>query len=919
MKRNEEELSPMEARQLAKRRINTEKRRQTKADNKLNYKEKKVETKVKEERPQEKKSAPLVISNKRDNKTKKDEAKKSEVKTKRPKTSKPVFIWAIVVFVVVLLGISAVIGAAIFGYNLIKDKPEFDVAKLESEDSSIIYDAYGNEIIELGLYLRENIEYNQMPNCLIDAFLSIEDSRYFEHFGFDIPRFTKAAIENLKSGGFGQGGSTMTMQLVKNSYFQLDANGESTMAAASGMAGVKRKAQEIVLAMECNRELSKKEVIALYINKINFGNNIRGVQKAAQYYFGKDAKDINLVEACFLAGIINSPNNYNPYNELYKNNPSYIYLNPNITYLENAQERTAEVLDLMAYHGYITKEEAALAKTVKIENLLAGADKKFKSYSEYFQDYIDAVIDETEQVTGKDPYSTSMKIYTAMDPYMQELLWNIENEKTDLKYTRDLEQSALVVLNNQNGELIALGGGRNQEKEVRQFNRATSALLQPGSAIKPVLEYVLAFDRLGWSTAHTITDQPIYLYGGNVLVANAGGQGYTGDMLITEAIARSLNTPAVQTLDAVLKEIGEDEVKDYLRSIGITANLDTFDLQWAIGGNTCLVTPVQLAGAHAIFMNKGYYVAPHTIRKIVFSDDSEIVSDTVGKQVVSSAAAYMAATCEEYNVSGPFFNLMQILKRSYPVYAKTGTTDWSTAGRPYGIPTGAPKDMWMVAQTSNYTVTVWLGFDKAEKGAYFTTSEDMANLKGKMIRLILNELDEHFDYGPHAVEKPDDVTNVTMVKGAYPYAYSDGSYETVTGLIRKSKLEENPLVSVGSVLANLPVKEGDSDSTHISGYINEWGAAAVSVTYGSYYCTDGTQDLSARNIYGKTKEATGRCYFPHYASTGETGPGSGVVVIKVNGAYYTEAWVDGYYEFWDLPGGRVEACLDDSCTLLERQ
>ena len=912
MKRNEEELSPMEARQLAKRRINAEKRRQAKVNNEPNYTEKVVEIKVKEEKPQEK-SAPLIISGKKTNKT-----TKPKTKTERPKTTKPVFVWAIIVSSIVFLGVCAVIAAAIFGYNLIKDRPEFDPVRLESEDSSIIYDANGNEIIELGLYLRENIDYDEMPNCLIDAFLSIEDSRYFEHFGFDIPRFTKAAIENLKSGGFGQGGSTMTMQLVKNSYFQVDANGESTMAAASGMAGVKRKAQEIVLAMECNRELSKKEVIALYINKINFGNNIRGVQKAAEYYFGKDAKDINLVEACFLAGIINSPNNYNPYNELYKNNASYIYLNPNITYLENAQERTAEVLDLMVYHGYLKKEEAQLAKTIKIENLLAGADKKFKSYSEYFQDYIDAVIDEAEEVTGKDPYSTSMKIYTAMDPYMQELLWNIENEKTDLQYTRDLEQSALVVLNNQNGELVALGGGRNQEKEVRQFNRATSALLQPGSAIKPVLEYVLAFDRLGWSTAHTITDQPIYLYGGNVLVANAGGQGYTGDMLITEAIARSLNTPAIQTLDAVLKEIGEDEVKEYLRSIGITANLSTFDLQWAIGGNTCLVTPVQLAGAHAVFMNQGYYVAPHTIRKIVFSDDSEMISDTVGKQVVSSAAAYMAATCEEYNVSGPFFNLMQILKRNYPVYAKTGTTDWSTAGRAYGIPTGAPKDMWMVAQTSNYTVTVWLGFDKAEKGAYFTSSEDMANLKGKMIRMILNELDEHFDYGPHAVERPDDVIDVTIVKGAYPYAYSDGAYETVTGLIRKSKLEEKPLVSVADVLANLPVKENDGNTIHLSGYVDEYGTAKVSVLNGGYYCSGGSQDLTARNVYGKTKEATGRCYFPHYASKGDNGPGNASVVLKVNGNYYSDQYAEGYCEFYGVPEGKIEACAEENCVILER-
>ena len=826
----------------------------------------------------------------------------------RPKTKTSIKVLATITTIIAALGIIACIGALVFAGKLLEDKPAFDRSKLESEDSSIIYDVNGDEIVELGLYLRENIEYDDLPNCLVDAFLSIEDSRYFEHFGFDIPRFTKAILANLKSGNFGQGGSTMTMQLVKNSYFQVDADGDSTMAASSGMSGVKRKMQEIVLAIEANSQVSKKDILALYVNKINYGNNIRGVQKAAQYYFGKDANELGLVESAFLAGIINAPNNYNPYNELYKNDDSYIYLNSKITYLENAQERTAEVLDLMAYHGYITEEEAKLAKTVNIEDLLAGVAKKFNNYSQYYQDYIDAVIEEATEITGKDPYTTSMRIYTSMEPYMQRVLYDIENENTDLKYTNDLEQSALVVLNNQTGELIALGGGRNQEEQARQFNRATSSYLQPGSSIKPVIEYALAFDRLGWSTAHTITDQPYYLYGGNVLVANAGSQGYTGDMLITEAIARSLNTPAVQTLAAVIDEIGEDGVKDYLRSIGITKNLDTFDLQWAIGGNTCLVTPVQLAGAHAVFMNNGYYVKPHTIKKIVFSDDSEYIADTTGTQVISSAAAYMIATCEEYNVSGPFLNNMQILKRDYPVYAKTGTTDWSTSGAQYGIPTGAPKDMWLMCQNSNYTITIWLGFDKAEVGSYFTSAEDLANLKGKIGRYILDELDENMDGNTSGVTRPDDVSDVTIVKGAYPYCEPSGGYETVTGLIKTSALKETPLTSVSEVLANLPVKENASGGLSVTSYRGSEGQIGVNFYSGGYYCSGGSQNISATNVYGKTTSATGRCYFPHYKTSGSS-YAYGEVTLYKDGEYYQSASGEGGVEFWVDGDGSYSACV----------
>ena len=282
---------------------------------------------------------------------KKIEEPKEDNSSKRPKAKTITKVFATITCIIAVIGILGGIGAIIFANKLLEGKPEFDRAKLDSQESSVIYDMNGDEIVELGLYLRENIEYDDMPNSLVDAFLSIEDSRYFEHFGFDIPRFTKAILENIKSGGFGQGGSTMTMQLVKNSYFQVDADGESTMAAHKGMSGVQRKMQEIVLAIEANKEVSKKDILALYINKINYGNNIRGVQKAAQYYFGKDASELGLVESAFLAGIINAPNNYNPYNELYKHDESYIYLNSNITYLENAQKRTAEVLDLMAYHG----------------------------------------------------------------------------------------------------------------------------------------------------------------------------------------------------------------------------------------------------------------------------------------------------------------------------------------------------------------------------------------------------------------------------------------------------------------------------------------------------------------------------------------------------------------------------------------
>ena len=271
------------------------------------------------EKQKKEKKALLAGLTKKD-KVKTEKVKTKKVKEKRPKAKKVTFVFAILMCLLLFVCLCGGIAAILFASKLLEDKPTLDVENLISPDSTTVYDAQGNKIMELGMYLRENIEYKDMPNHLIDAFLSIEDSRFFEHPGFDIPRFTKAAMANLQSGDFSQGGSTITMQLIKNTYFSIDADDESTIAAREGMSGIKRKMQEIVLALELElrTDITKQQIIAMYINKVNYGDNIRGVQKAAEYYFGKDAKNLNLTESAFLAGLINSPNTYNPYNDLYK-------------------------------------------------------------------------------------------------------------------------------------------------------------------------------------------------------------------------------------------------------------------------------------------------------------------------------------------------------------------------------------------------------------------------------------------------------------------------------------------------------------------------------------------------------------------------------------------------------------------------
>lgn len=819
--------------------------------------------KPKEDKPQEEKPE----------KPKKEKIKKE--KTPRPKGHVVTFIFAILTCIVLFIGICGVIAAGVFAYKLCEDKPELHVEDLRSPDSSMIYDSDGNKIMEIGMYLRENIDYQEMPNCLIDAFLAIEDSRFYEHIGFDIPRFTKAAIENIKTRDFSQGGSTVTMQLIKNSYFSIDAGEDSTIASRSGMSGIKRKMQEIVLALELENftDTSKQDILAMYINKVNYGNNIRGVQKAAEYYFGKNACELNLTESAFLAGLINSPNTYNPYNDLYKQD-NY-YLDPEINYLENAYERRAEVLDLMVMHGYITQAEADLANSVRMEDLLAGAAASFSEVNEKYQAYIDAVIDEVIETTGESPYSVGMNIYTNMNAYMQEYIYDMQNEAdyVGIKFPNELCQSAIVVMDNQIGAVEALGGGRGETDSARQFNRATSAYLNPGSSIKPVMDYALCIDALGYATSHTFTDQPYYLYGGNVLISNYDKK-YYGDMLMTEALARSQNTPAVQALAAVVEEKGEEFVIDYLNSIGFDFEYSDFDLQFAIGGNRCLVTPLQLAAAHAMFINGGRYIHPHCVNYIDYTDGRDRwYADTKGTQAISSATAWMVAYLEEYNMSGAYSSLMLYCARGrdYPLYGKTGTTDWGDSGTEYGIPVGSTKDSWLVMQTNKYTISCWTGYDKLEKGAYFTYSEYQANTKSHIVAAILDELEEHHlgEYDPYTpLEMPDTVTKFTHTKGAYPYASGDGGYGTVTGYIAKKALEEHPLVSVSEAysasMAN--VKKINGGVGNIEGYFD---GSTVTCTFGastgdSDVCVGDGCDLSTTNVYGETTYANGRIWFPHW-------------------------------------------------------
>lgn len=787
-------------------------------------------------------------------------------------------------FIIFLICIGLVVGS--FGIGIITkitaNGPELNLNDFIGQESSKIYDGDGNVIAELGAYLRENITYNDLPECVVDAFVAIEDSRFFEHNGFDLPRFTKAFLENIKTMSFSQGGSTFTMQLVKNTYFSIDDIHSSTIAQKS----IDRKVQEIDLALRIENDMSKVEIFEKYLNKLNFGGNIRGVQKASLYYFGKSVNEINLSEAALLAGIINRPNDYNPYN-----------------YLENATQRRDTVLNMMSYHGYITPAEADLAKSIKVEDLLVGEQRTYNRTENQYQSYIDAVVQEVQQLTGKDPALASMKIYTYMNVDVQSTIDGIQDGTIPIPFPDDLMQVAMISMNNQTGAILGVGGGRNYDG-ARLLNRATSNFKQPGSAVKPFLSYALAFEHLYWSSNHVLTDRPM-TYKGSSLVLKNFDRKYRGDVLLNQAVGQSLNIPAIDTLQQVIDEIGKEKIVEYMQTIGFTkVTNENFDISYAIGGSTYETTVLEMAGAHAMLINKGIYNKPHTVEKIVMQDGSVIYPDKQNVKVLSTGTAYLSSELMRYAVEGPYFNYMQILKnKDYPVYAKTGTTDWGKDGLRFGIPQGAAKDKWMISSTTQFTNAVWLGYDKGvkDKATYFNGYKSGLNIPGKISKILMDTVQSTSSIIPEAIPKPDDIEEITYVLGSWPYAYPEswmGSDVLTTALIRKG---HPPLTSIQESIPD------DLTNTLSSLNVTTLEDGSLAVTWGvSGRCSGGIKDLTLND--GKNYiPASGACIFDPSIAIGYPSYFATVYVDEV--PLYNITGTGGYYQGW--PGdlyGTVKVC-----------
>lgn len=704
------------------------------------------------------------------------------------KTSKKLRTATYIIWTLIILGFVGLSFFLVFVRAMLSAMPSFDETKFVNKESTRIYDSNDELIAEIGYTIRKNVTYDDLPTSLVDAFVACEDSRFFEHGGFDPSRFLKATIDNvlnvvgIGNGGNLSGGSTISMQLVKNTYFTDDASG--AVASRSGLSGIKRKFQEIKLATELEKHLDKETILELYVNKLNYGANGRGIQNAANYYFGKNVQDLTLSESALLVGTINSPYYYNPF-----------------SYPEHAQTRRDEVLYLMYYHGYISSEEYKLARTIDVIDQVSDPSRETGEIGDGnpYQAYIDAVINEAQELTGESPYAVTMKIHTAMDPIVQTVADEIQagNTQGRFEYPDELVEVASVAIDNDTGDIIAILGGRNYAKGgSRLLNHATQQFKQPGSSIKTIVEYPLCIEYLGWNSMHPVFDEPYTYAGTDLRVANYDGQ-YYNLISLQEAIERSLNAPALRAMDSLMEddEVGRNKIIEYMNSIGYDqVNSSNFNVQYAIGGSTLEVSVVQQAAAQAMIMNKGVYIQPHTIKKIEFMEGDQKEFKPIYKhvQALSEETCYIISTLLNNNVNHGYSYAYPTIRNSkYKVYAKSGTSNWGGEGTAYGIPAGSAKDCWVNAATGDYAVCTWAGYEKAIPGenTYMSVKKRTLDMPGNITRLLFNAIEESHGEPQNEIKKPDGVVSMSFVAGTYPYVAPVDDLETWTGLVRKSKMK----------------------------------------------------------------------------------------------------------------------------------
>ena len=573
------------------------------------------------------------------------------------------------------------LGGGVFLYFVSK-APALSDSKLVATTSSKIYDNNNELIADLGSERRVNAQANEIPTDLVKAIVSIEDHRFFDHRGIDTIRIMGAFLRNLQSNSL-QGGSTLTQQLIKLTYFSTSTSDQN----------ISRKAQEAWLAIQLEQKATKQEILTYYINKVYMSNGNYGMQTAAQNYYGKDLRELSLPQLALLAGMPQAPNQYDPY-----------------SHPEAALDRRNLVLSEMKGQGYISAEQYEKAINTPITDGLQSL-KSVNSYPAYMDNYLKEVIDQVERETGYNLLTTGMDVYTNVDQEAQKRLWDIYNSEQYVSYPDDDLQVASTVVDVSNGKVIAQLGARHQASNVSfGTNQAVETNRDWGSTMKPITDYAPAIEYGVYDSTATMVNDIPYNYPGTSTPVYNWDRAYFGNITLQYALQQSRNVPAVETLN----KVGLDRAKNFLNGLGI--DYPSIHYSNAISSNTTEsskqygASSEKMATAYAAFANGGIYHKPMYINKVVFSDGSEKEFSDPGTRAMKETTAYMMTemmkTVLTYGTGrGAYLPWL-------PQAGKTGTSNYTDEEIENHIKTTqfvAPDEMF-VGYTRKYSMAVWTGY-----------------------------------------------------------------------------------------------------------------------------------------------------------------------------------------------------------------
>ena len=576
-----------------------------------------------------------------------------------------------------------ILGGLIFGYYASK-APTLSEKDLIATTSSKIYDNQNNLIADLGAEKRINVKTNEIPTDLVNAIVAIEDHRFFNHRGVDFIRIGGAFFSNLRGGR--QGGSTLTQQLIKLTYFSTSSSDQT----------LSRKIQEAWLATQLEQKATKQEILTYYINKVYMSNGNYGMQTAARSYYAKDLKDLSLPQVALLAGMPQAPNQYDP------------YTNP-----EAALQRRNLVLKEMLDMKSITNEQYESAVNTPVTDGLQSLTGS-SNYPAYMDNYLKEVIQQVEEETGYNVLTTGMDVYTNVDTAAQKRLWDIYNSDEYVNYPDNELQVASTIIDVTNGKVIAQLGSRHQSSNVSfGTNQAVETNRDWGSTMKPISDYAPAIEHEEYSsTGVTIPDTPYNFPGTNTQIYNWDRQ-YYGNISMVYALQQSRNVPAVRALE----KVGLKKAQKFLSSIGIDypemVYANAISSNTSDSSNKYGASSEKMAAAYATFANGGTYYKPQYVNRVVFSDGTTKNFDTSGTRVMKEATAYMmtdmlksvitAGTGYNANISGLYHA------------GKTGTSNYADnelkkLTKDYNYSSIVTPDELFVGYTTQYSMAVWTGY-----------------------------------------------------------------------------------------------------------------------------------------------------------------------------------------------------------------